>query len=207
MEHDAGHGRLRVRRQPRHPPTPGRRDTTSARRCVRWTREPAVREMVKDAGVELERPSRRSSPRTSNTTTGGRRRWRAATTSSTSRRRYRPRRPETEDELIRPARDGVLCACSRRARDAKVRRVVMTSSCGAVYYGHPPQHGAVRRNELDQHRRRHERVRAIEGDRRTRGVGLHVAPRRRLARTVRRQPRGHLRTDARRRTSLRRSSS
>jgi nucleoside-diphosphate-sugar epimerase len=27
----------------------------------------------------------------------------------------------------------------KAARDAKVRRVVMTSSCGAVYYGHPPR--------------------------------------------------------------------
>jgi nucleoside-diphosphate-sugar epimerase len=46
--------------------------------------------------------------------------------------------PRTEDELIRPARDGALRVL-RAARDAKVRRVVMTSSCGAIYYGHPPQ--------------------------------------------------------------------
>src|SRR5262245_45914465 len=46
--------------------------------------------------------------------------------------------PKTEDELIRPARDGVLRVL-RAARDAGVRRVVLTSSCGAVYYGHPPQ--------------------------------------------------------------------
>ena len=42
--------------------------------------------------------------------------------------------PKTEDELIRPARDGVLRVL-RAARDAKVRRVVLTSSCGAIYYG------------------------------------------------------------------------
>src|SRR5262249_18473494 len=46
--------------------------------------------------------------------------------------------PKTEEELIVPARDGALRVL-RAARDAKVRRVVLTSSCGAVYYGHPPQ--------------------------------------------------------------------
>lgn len=46
--------------------------------------------------------------------------------------------PKTEDELIAPARDGALRVL-RAARDAKVKRVVLTSSCGAVYYGHPPQ--------------------------------------------------------------------
>jgi dihydroflavonol-4-reductase len=46
--------------------------------------------------------------------------------------------PRTEDELIRPARDGALRVL-RAARDAHVRRVVMTSSCGAIYYGHPPR--------------------------------------------------------------------
>jgi nucleoside-diphosphate-sugar epimerase len=46
--------------------------------------------------------------------------------------------PKTEDELIVPARDGVLRVL-RAARDANVKRVVLTSSCGAIYYGHPPQ--------------------------------------------------------------------
>jgi len=46
--------------------------------------------------------------------------------------------PKTEDELIRPACDGVLRVL-RAARDAGVTRVVLTSSCGAIYYGHPPQ--------------------------------------------------------------------
>ena len=46
--------------------------------------------------------------------------------------------PKTEDELIRPARDGVLRVL-RASRDARVKRVVLTSSCGAIYYGHPPQ--------------------------------------------------------------------
>ena len=46
--------------------------------------------------------------------------------------------PKTEDELIVPARDGALRVL-KAARDAKVRRVVLTSSCGAIYYGHSPQ--------------------------------------------------------------------
>lgn len=49
-----------------------------------------------------------------------------------------PREPETEDELIVPARDGAIRVL-RAARDAKVRRVVFTSTCGAIYYGHAPQ--------------------------------------------------------------------
>jgi nucleoside-diphosphate-sugar epimerase len=46
--------------------------------------------------------------------------------------------PKTDDEVIVPARDGVLRVL-KAARDARVKRVVLTSSCGAVYYGHPPQ--------------------------------------------------------------------
>lgn len=46
--------------------------------------------------------------------------------------------PKTPDELIVPARDGTLRVL-RAARDAGVKRVVLTSSCGAIYYGHPPQ--------------------------------------------------------------------
>ena len=41
-----------------------------------------------------------------------------------------------EDEVIRPAVDGTLRVL-RAARDGGARRVVYTSSCGAVYYGHP----------------------------------------------------------------------
>ena len=49
-----------------------------------------------------------------------------------------PVAPKTEDEVIVPARDGVLRVL-RAARDAEVKRVVLTSSCGAIYYGHPLQ--------------------------------------------------------------------
>jgi len=49
-----------------------------------------------------------------------------------------PVAPKNDDEVIVPARDGVLRVL-RAARDARVRRVVLTSSCGAIYYGHPLQ--------------------------------------------------------------------
>jgi nucleoside-diphosphate-sugar epimerase len=49
-----------------------------------------------------------------------------------------PVAPKDEDEVIVPARDGVLRVL-RASRDAKVRRVVLTSTCGAIYYGHPFQ--------------------------------------------------------------------
>lgn len=44
--------------------------------------------------------------------------------------------PKNEDELIVPARDGALRVL-RAARDAGVKRVVLTSSFAAVGYGHP----------------------------------------------------------------------
>lgn len=43
--------------------------------------------------------------------------------------------PKDAEELIRPARDGALRAL-RAARDAGVKRVVMTSSTAAIMYGH-----------------------------------------------------------------------
>ncbi|QIL20968.1 NAD-dependent epimerase/dehydratase family protein [Thermomonas sp. HDW16] len=46
--------------------------------------------------------------------------------------------PKHEDELIVPARDGALRAL-RAARDAGVKRVVLTSSFAAIGYGHPQQ--------------------------------------------------------------------
>jgi len=45
---------------------------------------------------------------------------------------------KSEEAVIVPARDGTL-RILKAARDANVKRVVMTSSCGAVYYGHPPR--------------------------------------------------------------------
>lgn len=46
--------------------------------------------------------------------------------------------PKHENALIVPARDGALRVL-RAARNAHVKRVVMTSSFAAVGYGHPPQ--------------------------------------------------------------------
>ncbi len=46
--------------------------------------------------------------------------------------------PKSEDELIIPAREGALRVL-RAARDAGVKRVVLTSSFAAIGYGHKPQ--------------------------------------------------------------------
>src|ERR1700675_4767876 len=46
--------------------------------------------------------------------------------------------PKNEDELIVPAREGTLRVL-RAARDAGVKRVVLTSSFAAIGYGHKPQ--------------------------------------------------------------------
>ena len=46
--------------------------------------------------------------------------------------------PKHEDDLIIPAREGALRVL-RAARDAGVRRVVLTSSFAAIGYGHKPQ--------------------------------------------------------------------
>jgi nucleoside-diphosphate-sugar epimerase len=46
--------------------------------------------------------------------------------------------PKHEDELIVPAREGALRVL-RAARDAGVKRVVLTSSFAAIGYGHPAQ--------------------------------------------------------------------
>ena len=49
-----------------------------------------------------------------------------------------PSVPKNEDELIVPAREGTLRVL-RAARDARVRRVVLTSSFAAIGYGHKEQ--------------------------------------------------------------------
>jgi nucleoside-diphosphate-sugar epimerase len=49
-----------------------------------------------------------------------------------------PSVPKNENELIVPARDGAL-RLFRAARDAGVKRVVLTSSFAAIGYGHKPQ--------------------------------------------------------------------
>lgn len=49
---------------------------------------------------------------------------------------FPPSAPKHEDELIIPAREGALRVL-RAARDAGVKRVVLTSSFAAIGYGHP----------------------------------------------------------------------
>lgn len=51
---------------------------------------------------------------------------------------FPPNMPKNEDELIIPAREGSLRVL-RAARDAGVKRVVLTSSFAAIGYGLPPQ--------------------------------------------------------------------
>jgi nucleoside-diphosphate-sugar epimerase len=51
---------------------------------------------------------------------------------------FPPKIPRHEDELIVPAREGTLRVL-RAARDAGVKRVVLTSSFAAIGYGHPPR--------------------------------------------------------------------
>ena len=58
---------------------------------------------------------------------------------------FPPAVPESDDDVIRPARDGALRVL-RASRDAGVERVVMTSSFAAVGYGHPPTD-----DEFDEH--------------------------------------------------------
>lgn len=49
---------------------------------------------------------------------------------------FPPAIPKHEDDLVVPARDGALRVL-RAARDAGVKRVVLTSSFAAIGYGHP----------------------------------------------------------------------
>lgn len=53
---------------------------------------------------------------------------------------FPPSVPKHEDELIVPAREGALRVL-RAARDAGVKRVVLTSSFAAIGYGHGDHHG------------------------------------------------------------------
>jgi nucleoside-diphosphate-sugar epimerase len=51
---------------------------------------------------------------------------------------FPPKIPKDPEEIITPAREGTLRVL-RAARNAGVRRVVLTSSFAAIGYGHPPQ--------------------------------------------------------------------
>jgi len=86
-----------------------------------------------------------------------------------------PVAPKNEQEVVIPARDGVLRVLGA-ARDAKVKRVVLTSSCGAIYYGHPPQSAPFDETSWTN-LEGGERVCAIQSNRRTRRLGLHQGER------------------------------
>jgi nucleoside-diphosphate-sugar epimerase len=87
---------------------------------------------------------------------------------------FPPSIPKHEDEVIVPARDGALARAESAARDAGVKRVVLTSSFAAIGYGQPPQKRAVHETRLDQSRRRRcPRLREVQNAGRTRGVGFH----------------------------------
>ena len=137
----------------------------------------------------------RSSPPISRATRAGPRPSPAASTCCTWRRRFPPSVPKHEDELIVPARDGALRVL-RAARDAGVKRVVLTSSFAAIGYGHTPQTAPfdetswTNPNGDDVHR-----VREVEDARRTRGLGFHRDGGRRLE-LVGRQSGGRVRPGA-----------
>ena len=57
--------------------------------------------------------------------------------------------PKHEDELIVPAREGALRVL-RAARDAGVKRVVLTSSFAAIGYGQEPTDRPFSGGELDR---------------------------------------------------------
>src|SRR3984957_13385100 len=100
-------------------------------------RESDVRAMLRNGGVE---PDERLSVVTANLTSD------AGWTEAVAGCEYvlhlasplPPAVPKHEDELIVPARDGALRVL-RAARDAGVKRVVLTSSFAALGYGHKPQ--------------------------------------------------------------------
>lgn len=102
-------------------------------------REPGVRAMLKQGGLEAQAAKRLSFVAADLEKDGG---WAEAV----GGRDYvlhvasplPPSAPKHENELIIPARDGTLRVL-RAARDARVKRVVVTSSFAAIGYGHPPQ--------------------------------------------------------------------
>jgi nucleoside-diphosphate-sugar epimerase len=114
------------------------RDAHTVRTTVRsMAREPGVREMVKAGGVEAE--DRLTFFAADLERDDG---WAQAMAEADYVMHVASPMPAAapnhEDELIVPARAGVLRVL-KAARDARVKRVVLTSTCGAIYYGHPPQ--------------------------------------------------------------------
>jgi dihydroflavonol-4-reductase len=101
------------------------------------SREPEVRAMLKEGGVEPgDHLSFVAADLASDTN------WKEAVTGCTYVLHIASPTPlneyKSEDEMIIPAREGVLRVL-RIARDAGVKRVVLTSAVGAIVYGHKPQ--------------------------------------------------------------------
>jgi nucleoside-diphosphate-sugar epimerase len=100
-------------------------------------REPEVRAMVKQAGAEADR--RLSFVIADLENDSG---WREAAAGCDYvlhvASPFPPNLPKHENELIVPAREGTLRVL-RAARDAGVKRVVLTSSFAAIGYGQPAQ--------------------------------------------------------------------
>ena len=83
--------------------------------------------------------------------------------------------PKDENELIVPARDGALRVL-RAARDAGVKRVVLTSSFAAVGYGHAQQEAIFTEKDWTNPRRRGcDAVYEVEDAGGTRGMGFYRA--------------------------------
>ena len=101
------------------------------------TREPEVRAMLKEGGVEAG-----DCLSFITAELGSDANWNEAVASCTYVIHVASPTPlnvyKHEDEMIIPAREGVLRVL-RAARDAGVKRVVLTSAIGAVVYGHKPQ--------------------------------------------------------------------
>jgi dihydroflavonol-4-reductase len=101
------------------------------------TREPEVKDMLKEGGVEA---GNRLSFIAADLTLDAN--WVKAVTGCTYVLHVASPTPlneyKHEDEMIIPAREGVLRVL-RIARDAGVKRVVLTSAVGAIIYGHKPQ--------------------------------------------------------------------
>jgi len=100
-------------------------------------REPEVREMLRVGGVEAgEQLSFIAADLASDNN------WAAAVAGCTYVLHVASPTPlkgyKHEDEMIIPAREGVLWVL-RAARDAGVKRVVLTSAFGAIGFGHPQQ--------------------------------------------------------------------
>jgi len=102
-------------------------------------REPKVRAMLKEGGADPQSYSRLSFFAADLENDAG---WSEAVAGSDYvlhvASPFPSNVPKNDDELIVPAREGALRVL-RVARDAGVKRVVLTSSFAAIGYGHPPQ--------------------------------------------------------------------